>query len=186
MRLAVLLVALLSAACSAPAPVDSDRTDGGTTWTRDAFTAEEADTALEFDTLPIDSGSTDTSSADTAADSIPTDTATPDTACWPVEAVIACKTSVPLSTACGERPNGCGGSVTCDACPLSRKCVSSLSTDVGHCGCKRLTGEMCLDKTGAYANRWECAVDDVPLNPLAKLKPQPDGSVSHWCIPTGL
>ena len=76
--------------------------------------------------------------------------------------------------------------MTCDACPLSRKCVASPSTDAGHCGCKRLLGELCLDATGTYAGRWECAVDDVPLNPLAKLKPQPDGAVSHWCIPTGI
>jgi len=184
MRLAACLVALVLG-CSSSAPVDIDR-DSGTTWTRDTFTPAE-DVELDTTTPPVDTGSEDTAVDSAPPDTTPppADTAPPPDACVPATPLLACLTSVPLSSACGTRPNGCGGSVTCDACPSTRKCVSSPSTDVGHCGCKPVPGPLCLDKSDTYVSKWECAADDMPLHPLAKFVPQPNGLISWWCIPAG-
>lgn len=187
----VALFALLLAGCSLPALNDPDpqRADARVDAARDT---EEQDPGFD-DASAADASAPDTYvSVDTA---IATDTyvqpdtyVAPDTAiadtkpCRPLIAAEVCKTSVPLSTACATRPDGCGGTVTCAACPATRKCVSSPS-DLGHCGCTGLL-KLCTTPSDVGGRLWDCALDETPTHPGAVLVPQPDGSIARWCIPS--
>ena len=176
------LACLLTLGCSGPAPVD----EGPRPWryTRDSAIEQTEDDAPGpmFDTATApDAAEVGQPDVTPEADAAPPDTSPP--VCYPAPAVSVCTTAVPLTYPCGKRPDGCGGTVACDACPTYRRCVTSPGS-LGHCSCKHITGPLCLDKTGVYVGKWECGKDDVPMHPDAALFPQPDGSVSVWCVPS--
>ena len=191
----LVLASVAALGCSSPAPEDADPWH----YTRDsAVQGEEAatvadsatvDTATAADTwTPPDTYAPppDTYTADSHTAPPDTYTPPPDTGppvCYPAAAVSVCTTAVPLTYPCGKRPDGCGGTVACDACPVTRRCVTT-PTSLGHCSCKAVSGPLCLDRNGVYVGKWTCGVNDVPMHPDAALFPQPDGSVSVWCVPS--
>lgn len=176
----LVLFALLLAGCSSPAPHDEDPPKGYTR--QDTGEVEEGPGPVFEDTGAADTAvaPSDTFIADThvAPDTDSVDAAT----CKPKSSFEACVTSIPLSTACGTRPDGCGGTVTCEACPVQRRCVGSTA-DPGHCGCKAVL-TLCTTPAGAGGRIWDCAAGETPLHPGAVLVPQPDGSIARWCIPS--
>lgn len=188
MRLAV-LACIAALGCSSPAPQD----EGPAPWhyTRDSAidqAEDDAPGAVYYDT------GADTYAPDAAppADTAPTADAATDTAppadtyvCSPAIAVTACTLTVPIITSpCGVRPDGCGGTVACAACAGNRRCVTSAAS-LGHCACSPIVGKLCQTLSDATGQMWECPADVVPTNTDAKLYAQPKASISWWCSPTG-
>ncbi len=176
----LLAAALMTlAGCSSPAPVDEP---APWRYTRDSAVtpADEDAPGPLFDTA-------DTAAPDTA------DTYTPpaDTYVEPPDAYVCrpagsevCKAVGPTEWACGTRPDGCGGVVTCNPCPGTKLCATS-PTEPAHCSCDIVVGVLCLDRTGVYVQQYQCGPLDVPTNPDAVFLPNPKATRSLWCVPAG-
>lgn len=183
MRPTALLAALLLGCSSPVIVVLTPEPDVGTDVGSDtgASEAPPADTAPEADTTP------ELDASDTGLEDAEPDTTT-DTAldaaetCTPPALPLACP-SVGAIPACGPAPDGCGGKVDCGGCGGSRRCAATASDPVPHCTCETVVGS-CVLYSGLIGRKVKCGKLDAPLAEGSTLIPQPDGSVTVYCIPS--
>lgn len=184
MRIPVLAALLVG--CSSPVIVviPPDSTDTGSTDTGAVDTGSPAVDTGELDSsAPSDTGSSDTGADVGPETSAPTDTG-PEV-CAPLEAGAVCTPSDGVS-ACGPAPDGCGGKgkVDCGGCPSTRRCAAKSTDPVPHCTCETMTGT-CVLYSGEIGRKVKCGPIDAPLAVGSTLIPQPDGSITVYCIPSG-
>lgn len=186
MRPPALLAALLLGCSSPVIVVLTPEPDVGTDVGGDtgASEAPPADTAPGADTDPALDAS-DTGLEDAAPDTAPdttADTAVTAETCTPLALPLACP-SVGAIPACGPAPDGCGGKVDCGGCIVTRRCAATASDPVPHCTCETVVGS-CVLYSGLIGRKVKCGKLDAPLAEGSTLIPQPDGSVTVYCIPS--
>lgn len=187
MRPTALLAALLFGCSSPVIVVLTPEPDVGTDVGGDtgASEAPPADTAPEADTTP-ELDASDTGLEDAAPDTTPPPDTFPDTAetCTPLALPLACPASGGIP-ACGLAPDGCGGKgkVDCGGCTVTRRCAATASDPVPHCTCETVVGS-CVLYSGIIGRKVKCGKLDAPLAEGSTLIPQPDGSVTVYCIPS--
>lgn len=182
-----LVLAALLLGCSSPVIVvvlpEPDAGDTGGVETGAADTATDTatpdaplDTGLELDATDAEADTLDTT---------PPPDAPPDTAsetCTPLAHPAACPAASGIP-ACGPAPDGCGGKVDCGGCVATRRCAATASDPVPHCTCETITGT-CVLYSGLIGRKVRCLKLDAPLAEGSTLIPQPDGSVTVYCIPS--
>lgn len=150
-----------------------------------ASEAPPADTGSGVDASP-ELDASDTGLEDAGPDTAPDTAADPslDAAetCTPLALPLACP-SVGAIPACGPAPDGCGGKVDCGGCGGSRRCAATASDLVPHCTCETMVGS-CVLYSGLIGRKVRCGKLDAPLAEGSTLIPQPDGSVTVYCIPS--
>lgn len=182
------LFAALLLGCSSPVIVvvlpepDAGASDTGGAEMGAGDTA--TDTAAP-DTAPVDAeldasdagpGPDTASPPDTAPDAPPAET------CTPLAHPAACPAASGIP-ACGPAPDGCGGKVDCGGCIATRRCAATASDPVPHCTCETITGS-CVLYSGIIGRKVKCLKLDAPLAEGSTLIPQPDGSVTVYCVPS--
>lgn len=183
---ALALVALL-VGCSSPVIVvlPPDQPDTSASDTGQADTGElpdtTADTTMDTAPPPVDSAEADTME-------VGPDTSVVDTgpeACVPLDTGAACPVLPSLLPACGPAPNGCGGKVDCGGCTATRRCAAKSTDPVPHCTCEVSAGGLCVLYSGKFGTKVKCGPIDAPLAEGSTLIPQPDGSITMYCVPSG-
>lgn len=178
------LLAALLLGCSSPVIVvvlpepDAGASDVGGAEAVAADTGADVPPDTTLDTGP-ELDATDTGPE---ADTTPPPDAPPAETCTPLAHPAACPAASGIP-ACGPAPDGCGGKVDCGGCVATRRCAATASDPVPHCTCETMTGT-CVLYSGLIGRKVRCLKLDAPLAEGSTLIPQPDGSVTVYCIPS--
>lgn len=182
----LVLVASLLLGCSSPVivvlPPDQPDTSASDTASAVDTSSPPADaTGSDTGSAPVDSETVDTAAADATLD---TGVDTGPEVCTPLDASAACPALPSGLPACGPAPDGCGGKgkVDCGACASPRRCAATAADPVPHCTCTVVPGT-CVLYSGLFGTKVKCLALDAPLAEGSTLIPQPDGTITMYCVP---